>query len=454
MRNRIPWLCGSIGFVCLLSLSNAYAISYESMKMETDVDGDGTIESTVYTYYDDCRSVETRADNDGDSVIDTITYTEYDVGNYTNILRHDLDADGQIDRVTYLTVEQSGNEERTITEEDTDGDGTIDSFTCYSYIDGSSSAVMRVYEGSGSYNGGGALTSITYYTIGANGQNTKEESDNDADGVIDEVVYIQYDSNCNATLHQTDVDNDGVIDQTLQSSFDSKCRPIRTELDTTLEFYGVETTSNQIMVMEYTDEAYGSPVKTVTHTTITQTVLGQTIEEESTIVQHMTYEYGSGDCGPTTLCTVCGNSGSDSDNDGLSDSVEAGGCTSSQDADSDDDGISDGVEDSNNNGIVDSGETDPCKADSDGDGIQDGTESGYTLTMVGPDTDTTVFVYDADPQTTTDPLLADTDGDGQSDGEEDANKNGMVDAGESDPGSANSSPSSKLLPAVNLLLLQ
>ena len=140
----------------------------------------------------------------------------------------------------------------------------------------------------------------------------------------------------------------------------------------------------------------------------------------------------------------------DMDNDGITDTIEdgAGSCTFSDDADTDDDGIPDGVEDKNQNGIVDAGETDPCLADSDNDGIQDGTETGLILTDIGSDTDTEVFIPDADPYTTTDPLDDDTDNDGHNDGEEDINFNGRVDEGETDP-----NPRSKALPAINLLLL-
>jgi len=140
----------------------------------------------------------------------------------------------------------------------------------------------------------------------------------------------------------------------------------------------------------------------------------------------------------------------DSDGDGISDEIEqASDCLLPDDADSDDDGILDGLEDTNLNGIVDSGETDPCEVDTDGDGIQDGTESGLTDDDIGPDTDTGVFVADLDPTTTTDPLSTDTDGDGKTDGEEDPNFNGRVDGGESDP----NAEESKMLPSIPLLLL-
>jgi len=125
----------------------------------------------------------------------------------------------------------------------------------------------------------------------------------------------------------------------------------------------------------------------------------------------------------------------DSDNDGLSDGLEESSCTDPIDADTDDDGISDGMEDANQNGVWEpgDGETNPCNRDTDGDGIQDGTEFGYKSDDIGPDTDTNVFQPDLDPTTTTDPLYSDTDGDGLPDGQEDANHNGKVDAGETDP---------------------
>ena len=42
-------------------------------------------------------------------------------------------------------------------------------------------------------------------------------------------------------------------------------------------------------------------------------------------------------------------------------------------------------------------------------------------------------IPDSDPTTTTDPLNKDSDNDGSSDGEEDANFNGALDSGETDP---------------------
>ena len=140
----------------------------------------------------------------------------------------------------------------------------------------------------------------------------------------------------------------------------------------------------------------------------------------------------------------------DFDGDGISDAAEnASPCLDNNDADTDDDGITDGEEDLNFNGIIESNETDPCESDTDKDGIQDGTERGYTLGDIGPDTDTALFQADMDPSTETDPLDDDSDNDALLDGEEDLNRNGRVDAGETDPGFL----AAGALPAILSLLL-
>lgn len=75
----------------------------------------------------------------------------------------------------------------------------------------------------------------------------------------------------------------------------------------------------------------------------------------------------------------------DSDDDGLSDRIEAGdddlatppvdtdgdGRPDFRDVDSDNDGRADGEEDLNHDGVLDPGETDPRKEDTDGDGVSD-----------------------------------------------------------------------------------
>lgn len=150
----------------------------------------------------------------------------------------------------------------------------------------------------------------------------------------------------------------------------------------------------------------------------------------------------------------------DSDNDGLPDGVEDAnrngvwddGETRADDPDTDGDGLLDGLEDLDRDGQVGPLETDPLVADSDGDGIEDGLERRvYGTDPTNPDSDGDGLpdglevgrLPDADPGSVTDPASADTDGDDLCDGAvavpdvceagEDANANGAVDDGESDP---------------------
>lgn len=123
----------------------------------------------------------------------------------------------------------------------------------------------------------------------------------------------------------------------------------------------------------------------------------------------------------------------DADRDGLEDALEVLAGTDPWDSDSDDDGVadgSDGTEDSDGDGWIDA--LDP---DSDGDGVYDGTEWGVTEGSATPGTDLASrnFRPDADPSTTTDHRVADTDGEGLGDGEEDADQDGRLDEGETDP---------------------
>ncbi|MBI5609949.1 MAG: OmpA family protein, partial [Deltaproteobacteria bacterium] len=144
----------------------------------------------------------------------------------------------------------------------------------------------------------------------------------------------------------------------------------------------------------------------------------------------------------------------DSDGDGLGDaqevaagdpkSYDAGKDTDPMDADSDDDGLKDGDEKNASGPLAGRGKTDPLKSDSDGDGIADGVEVGVSSGVPAGESEAgkptkgtdSGFAGDADPTTTTDPNKADSDGGGVGDGAEDANHNGRLDAGETNPGKA------------------
>jgi hypothetical protein len=139
----------------------------------------------------------------------------------------------------------------------------------------------------------------------------------------------------------------------------------------------------------------------------------------------------------------------DSDNDGRLDGCEDRNKDGNKqaneldpnDADTDGDGLPDNQEDANNNCQIDAGETDGTKADTDSDGINDGVEVGAGGNANNADTDgdglsdgveDTNHNGQVDPGETN-PTVADSDGDGISDGTEDTNQNGTVDVGETDP---------------------
>jgi len=127
----------------------------------------------------------------------------------------------------------------------------------------------------------------------------------------------------------------------------------------------------------------------------------------------------------------------DTDGDGLSDAVEVAIGTNPNDADSDDDGVPDGSEPNPTLDVDGDGKIDALDPDSDGDGLFDGTELGLPCTAKDTDITANLCIADADGGATrTSPLDPDTDHGGIPDGTEDANHNGQIDTGETDPNNA------------------
>ncbi|WP_437813561.1 isopeptide-forming domain-containing fimbrial protein [Sorangium sp. So ce1078] len=123
----------------------------------------------------------------------------------------------------------------------------------------------------------------------------------------------------------------------------------------------------------------------------------------------------------------------DTDGDGLVDSLEETIGTDPNDADSDDDGVLDGEEPNFSDDHDGDGRINALDPDSDDDGLFDGTELGRDCADAATNPDADTCIADADPQTTTNPLDPDTDDGGVRDGDEDANHNGAIDEGETDP---------------------
>jgi uncharacterized repeat protein (TIGR01451 family)/MYXO-CTERM domain-containing protein len=124
----------------------------------------------------------------------------------------------------------------------------------------------------------------------------------------------------------------------------------------------------------------------------------------------------------------------DTDADGLSDALETTLGSDALDADSDDDGAPDGGEANPGDDADGDGKLDVLDPDSDGDGLFDGTEQGRACDGSATDNSKHQCTADADMGATrTSPVRADTDFGGRGDGAEDADKNGRIDSGETDP---------------------
>jgi len=124
----------------------------------------------------------------------------------------------------------------------------------------------------------------------------------------------------------------------------------------------------------------------------------------------------------------------DSDGDGLSDGFETSIGSDPNDADSDDDGVPDGKEANPAEDTDGDGKINVLDNDSDNDGLFDGTEMGFDCSNPATDASKNTCIPDGDQgMTTTSPLDADTDNGGVPDGTEDANHNGVIDTGETNP---------------------
>ncbi|RYZ02713.1 MAG: hypothetical protein EOO73_30595 [Myxococcales bacterium] len=123
----------------------------------------------------------------------------------------------------------------------------------------------------------------------------------------------------------------------------------------------------------------------------------------------------------------------DTDDDGLTDAEEDTLGTDPLDADSDNDGVLDGAEPNPSSDTDGDGFINPLDPDSDNDGLFDGTELGLDCTDPDTNPNAGTCKADADPGTVTLPLDPDTDDGGVNDGSEDANLDGALDPGETDP---------------------
>ncbi|MFO0760840.1 MAG: MopE-related protein [Byssovorax sp.] len=141
-----------------------------------------------------------------------------------------------------------------------------------------------------------------------------------------------------------------------------------------------------------------------------------------------------GETDPTAGHGADDSQNADSDNDGMSDALELTLGSNPNDADTDDDGVLDGQEPNPSLDTDGDGLLNVLDPDSDNDGLFDGTELGKDCTSPATDSSRHLCIADADAgQTKTSPLDPDTDHGGVKDGSEDTNRNGVVDGSETNP---------------------
>jgi hypothetical protein len=367
-------------------------------------DGRGGRDSATVT-------VTVEAVNDAPVAVDDRATTEVGRSVAVEVLRNDRDAEG--DELSVASVGEPENGEvsvgfaGTILYTPADGFSGVDEVT-YRISDGvdEAGAVLRIDVGAGVDSDGDGLSDAEEALIGTD----PGDGDSDDDGILDgsEGAYDEdRDGDGLVAALDPDSDDDGVLDGTEAGL----TQPDRD-----------------------TDTVAGHFVPDADPNTTTDPLLADSDDGGVRDGAEDTNHNGRVDAGELDPGDPADDvMPSDRDGDGLSDGEETLVGTDPDDADSDDDGVGDGDEpnwhvDGDGDGLVGA-----MDADSDDDGVLDGTELGVTVAGEGTDEAAGTFVADADESTTTSALLRDSDGGGREDGVEDANQNGAVDPGETDP---------------------
>ena len=273
-----------------------------------------------------------------------------------------------------------------------------------------------------------------------NGADDSTNTDTDGDGLSDDL-----ETGIGTDPNDADSDDDGVPDgqepnPTLDSDGDGLINPLDPDSDNDGLFDGTELGLDCMNAA--TDPAAGRCVPDGDMGATTTSPIDADTDDggvsDGSEDKDLDGVVDNGESNPTA-----GNGGDDStnpdaDGDGLSDDVEGELGSDPNDADSDDDGVPDGQEPNPSDDTDGDGIKNVLDPDSDGDGIKDGTEMGRDCSAMDTDIAAGNCVADGDMgMTTTSPVDPDTDDGGVNDGVEDADQDGVVDAGETDPTKGN-----------------
>jgi uncharacterized repeat protein (TIGR01451 family)/MYXO-CTERM domain-containing protein len=290
-------------------------------------------------------------------------------------------------------------------------------------------------DGSEDANLNGALDGGETNPIAGNGSDDTGVVDTDKDGLSDALEkFLGSDPN------DADSDDDGLLDgEERNPADDTDGDGLRNVLDVDSDQDGLYdgTESGKPCDDPPTSAAAGHCIADADATTTTSPVIADTDGGGVIDGSEDTNRNGKLDTGETDPTVGKGaDDGTvvDTDKDGLADELEKLLGSDPNDADSDDDGVPDGLEPNFADDSDGDGKKNLLDADSDNDGLFDGTEMGFDCSNPATNPAANACKADADAGATkTHPLIKDTDGGGVGDGDEDSNKNGMVDAGERDP---------------------
>jgi clumping factor A len=399
----------------------------------TDTDGDGIPDTTE----DAIGTDKNDADSDDDGVMDGDepgAATDTDKDGTINALDPDSDGDGLFDG-TELGLPCSGKDTAPNSpscKADADAGATKTDPLDADTDDGG------VKDGAEDANHDGATDAGETDPTAGHGDDDGDLADDDGDGLSN-----GEEEGLNSDPKDADSDDDGVKDGDEPNYSDD------TDKDGTLNVNDPDSDNDGLKDGTElglgcddpaTDEAKGLCVADADPTTVTSPIDADTDDggvKDGNEDTNLNGQQDTGETDPTAGHGADDGSLEDADGDGLSDATEDSLGSDPNDADTDDDGVKDGDEPNFADDTDGDGKVNALDPDSDGDGLLDGTELGLDCENGATDTQQGNCIADADGgDTVTNPLDPDTDRGGVKDGAEDANHDGKVDSGETDPNDA------------------
>lgn len=163
-------------------------------------------------------------DSDGDGTPDVMTSYSFDDEGKLVRRAADYDRDGTPDEVIVYTYDAAGNLVRDA--QTYDGGETADYVAMYSY-DAAGNQIGRTRD----LDGDGTIDDTATYSYDANGNRTREESGGGTGAMASRIASDTYDANGNHTRSEQDRNGDGTADQINTFAYDANGNRVRSEQD-------------------------------------------------------------------------------------------------------------------------------------------------------------------------------------------------------------------------------